>query len=460
MPPDSTAITLPLAGAIPNRCVTEGVDSLTGLVNRNEFNELAHAKLAAEAECGLLTHGLKAFRAVNEVFGLDVGDRVLAETAKRLTALADRGEIVGRLGGDEFGVLQYCGPQPSGSRGLARRIITALTEPYLIDSHVIHLGVSVGVALSPYDASEAAQLIRCSQLAAQRARRDGGNVVRFFEPAMLAALDSRRQLEKELRQALVRDEFQLLYQPVLEIETGRIIAVEALIRWQHPDLGRVSPADFIPVAEEAGLIGEIGQWALRRACRDAASWPERLRVAVNVSPLQLKSRDFVGIVQSALQESGLAPSRLELEITESVLLSNGDLALAMLQEVRAQGVTIALDDFGTGYSSINYLRRFPFDKIKIDRSFVSGAQSNPEGQALVKMIAALGVSLDVSTTAEGVETIDELNKVRDAGCTQIQGYFLSKPLEEEALLELIGDPTFTQAHVQSRRSNHVATSSL
>ncbi|QDV72501.1 putative bifunctional diguanylate cyclase/phosphodiesterase [Botrimarina mediterranea] len=460
MPADFAAITPSPSGVIPSSGATHGVDSLTGLVNRNEFNELVHANSMTETECGLLTLGLNAFRAVNEAFGLEVGDRVLAQVAKRLTALADRGELVGRLSGDEFGVFQYSGPQPSGSRGLARRIISSLTEPYLIDSQVIHLGVSVGVALSPYDASEATQLTRYSQLAAQHARRDGGNVVRYFEPTMLAVIDSRRELEKDLRRALVRDEFQLLYQPVLQIETGRIIAVEALIRWRHPKLGRVSPADFIPVAEEAGLIGAIGQWALHRACLDAASWSEPLRVAVNVSPLQLKSRDFVGVVQSALQESGLSPSRLELEITESVLLSNGDLALAMLQEVRSQGVTIALDDFGTGYSSINYLRRFPFDKIKIDRSFVSGAQANPEGQALVKMIAALGVSLDVSTTAEGVETIEELNAVRDAGCTQIQGYYLSKPLEVDALLELIGDPSLAQAHDQSRRADHVATSSL
>lgn len=414
-------------------------DGLTGLLNRGAFHAAVARQMAGPAggELALLYLDLDRFKAVNDTLGHLSGDRLLHEVAQRLRSMTRVGDLLGRLGGDEFALLQSNAAQPGASSYLATRIIDALGKPFCLDGATATIGVSVGVAIAPFDAETAEDLLKNADLALYQAKQDGRNLLRYFEPQMNEQHQARRSLEAKLRQAVKNDEFEVLYQPVMDLGSDQIVSAEALVRWRRPGVGLVPPDRFIPLAEETGLVSAIGESVLRQACRDAVSWNDHIRVAVNVSSVQLRDRAFVETVTHALAQTGLPAERLELEITESSLMADADLTIAILTALREEGVKIAMDDFGTGYSSIHYLRSFPFDKIKIDRSFVTGLDSDSESAALVKMIAALGVSLAVVTTAEGVETRQEMQAVRDAGCNQIQGYLLSEPVGRSGIAELL-----------------------
>ncbi|MEZ6091227.1 MAG: EAL domain-containing protein [Pirellulaceae bacterium] len=416
-------------------------DALTGLLNRTAFNTHLRNKLQAlvpNEEVALLCIDLDHFKPVNDTLGHPAGDSVLQSVADRLRRSIRQTDVAVRLGGDEFAILQ-CGAssQPTGSQSLARRVIDLLSQPLMIDRQAVHVGASVGIAIAPYDGLTADELMKNADLALYRAKEDGRGVFRYFETEMDEKMRARRSSEMELRNSVSNEDFEVHYQPVLDIGSDRIVCFEALVRWNHPRLGRVSPDQFILLAEETGLIVPLGKWVLQRACRDAACWDSSIRVAVNLSPTQLRDRTLIPAVREILATTGLAAERLEFEITESSLLSSTSCTVKQLHQLRELGVRIALDDFGTGYSSINYLRQFPFDKIKIDRSFVSGADRQMNSVALVRMIAALGASLGVKTTAEGVETDAELESIRDAGCTEMQGYYLSKPIPAIAIDELL-----------------------
>jgi predicted signal transduction protein with EAL and GGDEF domain len=311
---------------------------------------------------------------------------------------------------------------------LAQHLIDAIAAPYEIDGHSVVIGTSIGIAVAPGDGNDPDAILKNADLALYRAKAEGRSLYRFFEAAMDARMQARRLLELDLRSALGLDQFELMYQPLVDLASAEVKSFEALLRWRHPERGLVSPAEFIPLAEEIGLINQIGAWVLRRACAEAATWPDDLAVAVNLSPAQFTSKSLVLDVVTALGGSGLAARRLELEITEAVLLHDTDATLATLNHLKELGVRISMDDFGTGYSSLSYLRKFPFDKLKIDQSFIRDLASRPESMAIVRAVAGLGRSLGISTTAEGVETIDQLRTVKAEGCTQVQGYLLSRPV--------------------------------
>jgi diguanylate cyclase (GGDEF)-like protein len=405
-------------------------DALTHLPNRlllqeRLSEELQHA--APGQSLAVLCLGLDRFKEINDTLGHRLGDALLKQAAERVQACIRETDIAARVGGDEFTVVQIGRRQPAASTSLASRLIEKLGAPYEIDGHQVAVGASIGVAIAPQDGTDADRLIRSADIAMHRAKADGRGTYRFFEADMNNRMQARRQLEIDLRKALTNREFELHYQPLLSLDNDEITGFEALLRWNHPERGRVSPADFIPLAEETGIIVSMGEWVLRQACTDAVSWPEHIKVAVNLSPVQFKGHGLVLSVFSALSTSGLAPNRLELEITESVLMEDTDAALAMLHQLRSLGVSIAMDDFGTGYSSLSYLQRFPFDKIKVDRSFVMGLGHNTSSIAVLRAVASLGTSLSVLTTAEGVETEQQLTAVRAEGISQIQGYLVSPP---------------------------------
>ncbi|MGA9867704.1 MAG: GGDEF domain-containing phosphodiesterase, partial [Acetobacteraceae bacterium] len=338
--------------------------------------------------------------------------------------------------------------RPEESAALARRVVAVLGQPYEIEGNRLVIGVSIGVAVAPGDGTGAEALLKHADMALYRAKAEGGATYRFFEPEMDARLQARRALELDLRQALADGQFELHYQPLIDLRRNAVSGFEALVRWAHPVRGMVSPGDFVPLAEEIGLIVPLGEWVLRRACREAASWPAQVKVAVNVSPAQFRSLRLVETVTDALAASGLAASRLELEITESVLLQNNDAVLAILHRLRGLGVRISMDDFGTGYSSLSYLRSFPFDKIKIDQSFIRELATQPDSQAIVRAITALGSSLGMKTTAEGVETEDQLARLRAEGCTEVQGFLFSRPMpasEVAGMLERWGEAAYAAA---------------
>jgi predicted signal transduction protein with EAL and GGDEF domain len=336
-------------------------------------------------------------------------------------------DTVARLGGDEFAILQVGAEQPDGASGLARRIIEVLGEPYDIDGQQVVVGTSIGVALAPADTMDPDELLKSADVALYRAKADGRGRFRFFERDMDARIQARRVLEVDLRKALPGGEFELYFQPFMNLERNEVSGFEALLRWNRPDRGIVLPEDFVAVAEEIGLIVPLGEWVLQQACTAAVTWPNQLSVAVNLSPAQFKSKALLGAVVNALASSGLPPSRLEVEITESVLLQDDEANVATLHQLRALGVRISLDDFGTGYSSLRYLRRFPFDKIKIDRSFVRELTSRGDCAAIVRAVASLGTALGMVTTAEGVETTEQLEQLRAEGCVEAQGYLFSRP---------------------------------
>lgn len=421
-------------------------DALTDLANRVKF----HERLRQDLERTRLVNGgvavlcidLDLFKNVNDSFGHPMGDRLLRQVAERLTANLSSEDLVARLGGDEFAMILAGHASPNEASDQAAAIIEMLSAPYTIDGLEIVIGASVGIAISPGDGESSEELLRNADMALYRAKSDGGGVYRFFEKEMDRLAQRRRDMEIDLRRALATNEFELHYQPLVDLAQDRIVTFEALLRWKHPVKGMISPADFIPVAEDIGLIVSLGEWVLREACQQAAKWPSGIRVAVNLSPAQFRSRNLTQVVFSSLAQSGLSPTRLELEITESILLEDSDANLSILHQLREFGVRISMDDFGTGYSSLNYLRSFPFDKIKIDRSFIRDLSDRPDSGAIVRAISGLGRSLNISTTAEGVETMDQLDWLRAEGCTEVQGFLFSpaRPASEiAALLGKFGD---------------------
>jgi predicted signal transduction protein with EAL and GGDEF domain len=347
------------------------------------------------------------------------------------------GDTVARLGGDEFAIIRVDVERPEDVNVLAVKLVEALSAPYELEGNQIIVSTSVGIALAPDDGTSPDQLLKNADMAMYRAKADGRGTHRFFEPEMDARLQARRALEIDLRRAIVEGEFELHYQPLINIKNEEITGFEALIRWNHNTRGVVPPGEFIPLAEETGLIAPLGEWVLRTACAEASTWPSHVKVAVNLSAMQFKNRKLVEVIMNAVAAAELSPHRLELEITESVLLQDDDATLAMLHQMRGLGVRISMDDFGTGYSSLSYLRKFPFDKIKIDQSFIRDLSKGDDSIAIVRAVASLAASLNIATVAEGVETADQLDIARTEGCTEVQGYFFSRPVPAAKARELL-----------------------
>ena len=430
-------------------------DSLTGLCSRALFQEQVTVALRGSDDgppgYAVMLIDLDRFKAVNDTLGHPVGDALLRLVAKRLRSVVRQHDTIARLGGDEFGLLVSPALAQDDMAALAGRIVDVLGRPYLVDGHLVNVGASIGVAVSPQDGQDYNQLLKNADLALYAAKNAGRSTYSFFEPAMDARALARRTLEIDLRKALALGEFELHYQPQIDLESEAVVGFEALVRWRHPERGLVSPADFIPLAEEIGLIVPLGDWVMREACTQATRWPVGISVAVNVSPYQFEDCDrLVDVVTKALAGSGLPGHRLEIEITESVLLRSEKTVLAALHRVRAMGVRVAMDDFGTGYSSLSQLHSFPFDKIKIDRSFVTGHADTAGQNAIIRAITALGVSLGMATIAEGVETPDQLARIRAEGCMSVQGYLFSKPVPVEQINNLIAE--FAARHVNTPAS--------
>jgi diguanylate cyclase (GGDEF)-like protein/PAS domain S-box-containing protein len=415
-------------------------DGLTDLPNREFYQERLRQTLTEAVAGGkrvaVLCVDLDLFKNVNDSFGHPMGDRLLRLVADRLRSQVRGNHLAARLGGDEFAIILASDPTPKEISDFSTRLIHVLSDHYEIDGVEVVIGASVGIALSPSDGTTSEELMRNADMALYRAKSDGGGIHRFFEREMDRIAQKRRDMEVDLRHAFANGEFELHYQPLVDIGADRISGFESLLRWRHPDKGMISPADFIPIAEDIGLIVSLGEWVLRTACAEATNWPDDVKVAVNLSAVQFRSRNLVQAVISALAHSGLSPLRLELEITESVFLAETEANLAILHQLRELGVRISMDDFGTGYSSLSYLRSFPFDKIKIDRSFVKDLAERPDCVAIVRAISGLGRSLNITTTAEGVETLDQLDWLRNEGCNEVQGFLFSaaKPAGEVAAL--------------------------
>ncbi len=414
-------------------------DALTDLPNRALFKERVEAALKRVPRgesLAVLCLDLDRFKNVNDTLGHPAGDALLRMVAARLTECVREGDTIARFGGDEFAIVQIGGEQPQAATILGQRVIDALSEPFTLDGQQVVIGCSVGIALAPADGDDADQLLKNGDMALYRVKSDGRGACRFFEPDMDARMQTRRLLELDLRKALRDGDFELHYQPVVNLDANEVTSFEALLRWRHAERGMISPADFIPLAEEIGLIVPLGEWVLRQACLDAASWPDSIKVAVNLSPAQFKSKRLLESVITALAMSKLPANRLELEITEGVLLDDHDTTLAILHQLRSFGVRIAMDDFGTGYSSLSYLRSFPFDKIKIDSSFIRNISDEESSVAIIRAVTGLSASLGMLTTAEGVETEEQLNRVRAEGCTEVQGFLFSaaRPSGEVAAL--------------------------
>jgi diguanylate cyclase (GGDEF)-like protein/PAS domain S-box-containing protein len=416
-------------------------DGLTGLPNRNLLRQqmddmLLHTRRSAE-KLAVLVLGLDNFKAVNDTLGHGVGDKLLRGVAKRLRSTLREEDALARLNSDEFAILQSGVTRPEDAVLLAKRLLEAIADPYLLDDHSVVIGASIGIAMSPGDGDESEKLLKSADMALSRAKSDFRGTFSFFEAEMDARAQSRRKIEIGLRDAIQNEQLQPHYQPLVNLSTGRITGLEALVRWPHPERGMISPGEFIPVAEETGLINPLGGLMLRRACMDAALWPDDVRVAVNLSPLQFRTGNLLASVMDALKQSGLPARRLELEITETLVLEKSSQVLATLHALRALGVRISMDDFGTGYSSLSYLRSFPFDKIKIDRSFVRDLGSDRDAQAIVRSIISLGMGLGVTITAEGVETEAELSCLRAEGCHEGQGFLFSRARPNVEIVELL-----------------------
>lgn len=419
-------------------------DPLTGLCGRPLFRERVETALASGDERivghAVMMIDLDRFKAVNDTLGHPTGDALLRLVAKRLCAVVRQAEVVARLGGDEFAILVSPALDLDGMAALAGRVVDVLGRPYLVNGHLVNIGASIGIAISPQDGNDLDHLMKNADLALYAAKQAGRGTYSFFEPAMDARAIARRMLEIDLRKAIALREFELYYQPQIDLESHSVVGFEALIRWRHPERGMVSPVDFIPLAEEIGLIGPIGEWAMRTACAEAMRWPTTISVAVNVSSHQFDdSNRLVDMVAKALLRSGLPGRRLEVEITESVLLRNENAVLNALHGLRAMGVRVAMDDFGTGYSSLSQLISFPFDKIKIDRSFVKDSHDPAAQGAIIRAITALGLSLGMSTIAEGVETTEQLARINAEGCNSVQGYLFSKPVPVEQIHALLAE---------------------
>nr|WP_189338582.1 EAL domain-containing protein [Sphingobium sp. SCG-1] len=422
-------------------------DALTNLPNRLQLSEALSAALEGvtkwNSRCAFLMIDLDRFKAINDTLGHQVGDKLLEQVALRLMKACGPGETCGRIGGDEFAIVMRDVTDTYRIEQFALRVIEYLSRPYEVDQHTLYIGASIGSAIAPRDGRTTETLIRSADLAMYRAKDEGGGVHCQYEPRLHIHAEERRTLEIALREALEKDQLHVVYQPVVNAVSGAIEGFESLVRWTHPEMGAISPAKFIPVAEDARLIAPIGEWVLRTACAEAMNWPHDVRIAVNVSAEQLHNGQFVACVVSALAQSGLPPHRLELEVTESVFMREGTTATEVLEQLLALGVRLSLDDFGTGYSSLGYLSRTRFNTIKIDRSFVvSAARNVPESLAIIRAVVALANSLGMATTAEGVETQAEVEMVNTLGCTKIQGFYFGRPMPaNEALLLFRGDRT-------------------
>jgi diguanylate cyclase (GGDEF)-like protein len=407
-------------------------DELTGLANRSQFRERINGMLSGKRnrDRHLTIHliDLDRFKSINDTLGHPLGDKLLKQVAGRLGTVIGQGDMITRFGGDEFVVLQAATERHQDAQWLAQRIVKTLGEPFEIEGHRIDIGASIGIAMAPTDAVDADQLLKKADMALYAAKSLGGGNHCFFAAEMEEAAQEQRALELDLREALAGNQFELHFQPLVDLRTGSVTTCEALLRWRHPKRGNVPPAIFIPVAEETGLIIELGEWTLQRACIEAATWPQGVKVAVNLSPVQFKDRSLVLHVASALAKSGLHAQRLEVEITERVLLEESDATLAAMEQLKKLGVGISLDDFGTGYSSLNYLRKFPFDKIKIDQSFVRDLGGDRDAQPIIGAVASLGTGLNKVVVAEGIETENQMKLVRKQGCHEGQGYFFGVPM--------------------------------
>jgi diguanylate cyclase (GGDEF)-like protein/PAS domain S-box-containing protein len=407
-------------------------DALTDLANRallNERLEQALAHFHVDQMVAVHHLDLDQFKAVNDTFGHHAGDKLLKIVADRLRGLVRETDTIARTGGDEFVIVQAPISDPAEATMLAQQIIAWISEPYNIDDgQQATVGTSIGIAVSPGDGNAPDKLLRNADLALYRAKGDGRGTFRFFESAMDEQMQARRIMEQDLRKALPAGEFELYYQPVVNLESNEISGFEALLRWNRPEHGQVPPSTFIPLAEEIGFIVPLGEWVIREACLAAARWPEHLNVAVNISAAQFRGSSLLPVIVNALAASGLHPARLEIEITETVLLHDREATIAVLHQLRSLGIRIAMDDFGTGYSSLTYLQSFPFDKIKIDRSFVKDITENAGSLYIVRAVAALANGMGMAATAEGVETKEQLDKIAAVGCTEMQGYLFSRPL--------------------------------
>jgi diguanylate cyclase (GGDEF)-like protein len=412
-------------------------DELTGLANRNQFRERINGMLAAmhKRRNHIAIHliDLDRFKAINDTLGHPIGDKLLKEVASRLKTVIRPGDMITRFGGDEFVVLQVGTERYQDAKWLAERLARTLKDPFDIDSHRIDIGASIGIAMAPMDGVDADQLLKKADMALYAAKNGGGGDHRFFALEMEEAAQERRALELDLREALASEQFELYFQPLVDLRTGRVTTCEALLRWHHPRRGMVPPTVFIPIAEETGLIIALGEWALQHACIEAAKWPKTVKVAVNLSPVQFRDRGLALQVVSALAKSGLPAQRLELEVTERLLLEDSDGTLAAMEQLKNLGVGISLDDFGTGYSSLNYLRKFPFQKIKIDQSFIAGLGEERDAQAIIGAVAGLGASLDKTVVAEGIETEEQMKQVKAHGCHEGQGHLFGEPMPADVI---------------------------
>jgi diguanylate cyclase (GGDEF)-like protein len=432
-------------------------DALTDLPNRYLMEQrIGHALDASRASgegLAVIYLDLDSFKPVNDLYGHATGDALLVQVAKRLLSELRPSDTLARIGGDEFVAVLTPAPTPADVAEIATRLVECLARPFRLDTRIVKIGVSAGVALHPADGSTVESLLRAADTALYRVKVEGRGDLRFFEASMNAQLHARRQLEHELSEAIARDELLLFYQPIVNANTGEIETFEALIRWQHPVRGFISPAEFIPLAEQANLIASIGQWVIDTACATAAGWPHPWRVSVNVSPSQFRQSDVAAIAAAALARNGLDANRLVIEITESVFIQDATNAVDVLSRLRQQGIRLALDDFGSGYSSLNYLQRFKFDKIKIDQSFVSRLGHNADTLTIIGAIVNLGHNLGLHVTVEGVETADQLAILKGLGCDQMQGYLFGRPapiiavtdFEQARLRAMFQDPAILRA---------------
>ena len=415
-------------------------DALTDLPNRVLLRErLQHElkRVKRGESLAVLCLDLDHFKSINDTLGHPIGDEFLKLVADRLRGCTREPDTIARLGGDEFAIIMTQLHVPADAAALSRRIRESIIRPYQVNGHQIISDISIGISIAPIDGVESDQLLKNADMALYGAKADGRGMYRFFEVEMDKRMNERRDLEMHLRQALSNGEFELHYQPLVNLETNEISAFEALLRWNHPTKGQISPANFIPIAEETGLIVSIGEWVLRMACKETANWPDHIKVAVNLSPAQLKSKNLVSTVMTILADCGLSPNRLQLEITETMLMQNTFATLNTLHQLRKLGVQIAMDDFGTGYSSLSYLRSFPFDKIKIDRSFIKDLSNGSEPRAIVHAVAGLAKCLNMISTAEGVETQQQLDTLQAVGCTEMQGYLFSRAKPAAEIRQLL-----------------------
>lgn len=426
-------------------------DALTHLPNRALFKkqlEKALCKEECEQRLAVLFIDLDNFKNINDTLGHQVGDALLQAVAKRLKACLRENDLIARLGGDEFVVVQSEVNSSEDAAALATRIRTALKAPLKLDGHEIVVDTSIGVAMAPDDGHTHDILLKCADMALYGAKSGGRATYRFFEQEMDQRMIERRTIELELRHALVNREFELHFQPLLNLKRNTVSCCEALIRWNHPTRGLMAPNSFITIAEETGLITRIGEWVIRTACDQAANWPDDINIAINISPVQFRCQNLIQVVANSLATSGLAPHRLEIEITEALLLDDTDQVLSVLKGLKRLGVRISMDDFGTGYSSLSYLQKFPFNKIKIDKAFVQNLSDEAGSDAIIRAIVGIAESLNMSTTAEGVETLRQKEIVTALGCVEMQGYLFARPQTADNIYQFFGVISPTATHIQ------------